>query len=72
MIGNKEGTFSQVTLIHSSSKETQHGKLCFFLGRVQIDELRSVFHFANALGNNVPKLLSEPFDKIYMIQGRGQ
>ena len=28
--------------LHSPSKETQHGKLCFFLGRVQIDELCSV------------------------------
>ncbi len=39
--------------VHSPSKETQHGKLRFFLGRVQIDELCSVFHFDYALGNNV-------------------
>ncbi len=40
-------------LLHSSSKEMQHGKLHLFFGRVQIDGLFSVFRFANALGNNV-------------------
>ncbi len=62
--------------LHSVSQETQHVKFRLFLGRVQIDELCSAFHFANALGNNVQKncckLLSESFDKMYITRGQGQ